>query len=538
MLDRQGSFGDWWRGAVIYQIYPRSFADSNGDGVGDLPGITAHLDYVARLGVDAIWLCPVFASPQRDFGYDVSDHTKIDPLFGTLADFDAMVARAHCLGLRVLIDQVWSHTSDRHEWFAQSRISRTAERADWYVWADPAADGTPPNNWLSVFGGAAWTWEPRRRQYYLHHFLSHQPQLNLQNPDVQDALLETGRFWLDRGVDGFRLDAVDFFTHDICLRSNPALPAGGPASAKLFGRQLHVHDMMQPQTGDFLSRIRTLTDSYPGAVTLGEVSSQDGAYERCRSYTGGSQLDMAYSLRPARGAFDWAGVSGLIREAARDGGWLAWSFSNHDVERAISRWNPAPGERPDPRFARLLMALQMTLRGSVLIYQGEELGLTEAELTQEQLQDPFGITYWPEFRGRDGSRTPMPWQAGADNGGFSDVAPWLPMPDAHRALAVDTQECDEGALLYDWRRFLSYRRAHGALVNGALIPLDLPEPFVGFIRQDAGEQVLCLFNLSGHEAMCPCAIAGAPDRLGPFGTSFVAGSNDLCWLSEKIVALI
>ncbi len=519
MLDRQG-IADWWRGAVIYQIYPRSFADSNGDGVGDLPGVTAHLDHVARLGVDAVWLCPVFTSPQRDFGYDVSNHTGIDPIFGTLADFDAMVARAHALGLRVLIDQVWSHTSDQHGWFARSRASRSDARADWYVWADPSPDGTPPNNWLSVFGGAAWTWEPRRRQYYLHHFLPHQPQLNLLNVAVQDALLETGRFWLDRGVDGFRLDALDFFSHDPALRSNPAARSSEPVPAKLFGRQLHAHDMMQPQTGAFLARIRALADEYPGAATLGEVSSQDGAYDRCRAYTGSGQLDMAYSLRPARGAFDWASVRSLVEEAARDGGWLCWSFSNHDVERAISRWNPSPGQAPDPRFARLLMSLQLTLRGSVLVYQGEELGLTEAELTREHLQDPFGIAYWPEFRGRDGSRTPMPWQATLAGSGFTETTPWLPIPNSHRLLAADAQERDETTLLHDWRRFLAYRRAHSALSSGGLRVLNLPEPLIGYVRHDIEEEVLCLFNLSDRPVELPGPLAGAPSSLAPFGTAF------------------
>jgi len=521
MLDFSGFRGDWWRGAVIYQIYPRSFADTNGDGVGDLPGVTAHLDHVARLGADAIWLGPVFTSPQRDFGYDVADHMAIDPIFGTLEDFDAMIAHAHALGLRVLIDQVWSHTSDRHPWFSQSRATATGGYADWYVWADASADGTPPNNWLSVFGGAAWTWEPSRRQYYLHHFLSHQPQLNLHNPAVQNALLQIGRFWLDRGVDGFRLDALDFFTHDPALQNNPAIAPGARVPAKLFGRQRHVHDMMQPETSAFLARIRELTDCYPGTVTLGEVSSQDGAFDRCRSYTREDvQLNMAYSLLPARQSFDWAGVRCLLHEAAAEDGWLCWSFSNHDVERAVSRWNPARGQPPDARFARLLMALQLTLRGSVLVYQGEELGLTEAELSEDQLQDPFGIAHWPAFRGRDGCRTPMPWIGGAQHGGFSSAAPWLPVPDAHLALAVDVQEQDQFRLLHDWRRFLAYRRAHPALTRGRLRVLDLPEPLVGFIRHDAYEQVLCLFNLSTANAAVPDGHAGAPAFLGPYGTAF------------------
>jgi len=508
---------EWWRGAVIYQVYPRSFADSNGDGIGDLPGLTARLSHIAGLGVDAIWLCPVFTSPQRDFGYDVADHQAIDPIFGTLADFDAMLARAHALGLKVLIDQVWSHSSDQHLWFRQSRAARTGPHADWYVWADPSPDGTPPNNWLSVFGGAAWTFEPRRRQYYLHHFLPHQPQMNLHNAAVQEALLRVGRFWLDRGVDGFRLDALDFFTHDPALRRNPASAPSAVPPAKLFGRQVHLHDMMQPETFEFLQRIRGLVDGFPGAVTLGEVSSQDGAFDRCRDYTAGDGLlHMAYTLRPSREKFDWAGMRALAAEAAVERGWLCWSFSNHDVERAVSRWNPAREGRPDPRFARLLMAFQLSLRGSVLMYQGEELGLTEAELLAEQLRDPFGIALWPEFRGRDGSRTPMPWEGGAAHGGFSTGAPWLPMPASHLDLAVDVQERDEAGLLHAWRRFLGYRRAHPALVRGGLRLLDMPEPLVGFVREDAEAPVVCVFNLSA-------APVGVPDlelELAAYGAVF------------------
>jgi alpha-glucosidase len=317
---------EWWRGATIYQIYPRSFFDSNGDGIGDLPGITAKLEHVARLGADAIWLAPFFVSPQADFGYDVADHLAVDPVFGTLADFDRLVARAHALGLRVLIDQVWSHTSERHAWFRSSRAGREGPHADWYVWADPQPDGTPPNNWLSVFGGPAWAWEPRRRQYYLHHFLRAQPALNLHNPDVADAVLACGRFWLERGVNGFRLDAVDFMLHDPQLRANR--PAGvGSVPAKLFGMQLHAFDMMHAGTANLLARIRRLLDDFPGSAALGEVSSQPGAFDRVRGATEGSRhLHMAYTLAPLRGGFDHASVCALIAEAAEPRGWPCWSF--------------------------------------------------------------------------------------------------------------------------------------------------------------------------------------------------------------------
>ena len=486
---------DWWRGAVIYQIYPRSFFDSNGDGIGDLRGVTARLDYVARLGVDAIWLCPFFCSPQADFGYDVSDHLAVDPVFGTLADFDALVARAHALGLKVLIDQVWSHTSDRHAWFLASRAGREDRHADWYVWADPQPDGTPPNNWLSVFGGAAWAWEPRRRQYYLHHFLRQQPALNLHNPDVMDAILESGEFWLRRGVDGFRLDAIDFMTHDRHLRPNPPapLPAGG-VPAKPFGLQRHLHDMMQPDTPGVLAQVRRLIDRFPGRTTLGEISSQDGAFERVRRLTAGDRhLHMAYTLRPLRGGFDHATLRALLAEmAANESGWPCWSFSNHDVERAASRWHPrgrAAGHDPD--FARLLMALLLSLRGSVSVYQGEELGLTEAELTFADLRDPFGIAYFPEFRGRDGSRTPLPWAGDAPQAGFTAGTPWLPVPAAHLPLAADRSQ-----LCHDWQRFLRFRRGCKALRRGRLLPLDLPAPLLGFVRECGGERVLALFNLA------------------------------------------
>ncbi|MGH7210014.1 MAG: alpha-amylase family glycosyl hydrolase, partial [Acetobacteraceae bacterium] len=515
----------WWRGAVIYQIYPRSFFDSNGDGVGDLPGICAKLEHVASLGVDAIWLCPFFTSPMKDFGYDVADHLAVDPVFGTMADFDRLLALAHALGLYVLIDQVWSHTSSHHPWFLDSR-TRDGGRRDWYVWADPRGDGTPPNNWLSVFGGAAWSWEPRRRQFYLHHFLASQPALNLRRPEVVDAILASGRFWLDRGVDGFRLDAIDFMTHDPELRSNPpasALP-GAPVPAKLFGLQDHIHDMLNPATFAVLGRIRALVDEYPGAATLGEVSSQPGAYDRVLAYTEGvERLHMAYTLRPLRCGLDHATLSDMLAEAAAAGedGWPCWSFSNHDVERAVSRWNPHRGRAaPDPRFARLLMALLLSLRGSVCLYQGEELGLTEPELGPEAMRDPFGVAYWPEFRGRDGSRTPMPWHPDRPHGGFTEGdTPWLPVPTEHAALAVAAQEADPEALLHAWRAFLAFRRASPALTRGALAMLDLPEPCVGFMRSEGTERVLCLFNLSDAPQIAAPGLPDAPPEvpLGPYG---------------------
>jgi len=322
---------DWWRGAVIYQIYPRSFQDSDGDGIGDLAGIVDRLSHIADLGADAIWISPFFTSPMKDFGYDVSDYCDVDPMFGRLADFDRVVDRAHALGLRVMIDLVLSHTSDAHPWFKESRRDRTNPRADWYVWADPKPDGTPPNNWLSVFGGPAWRWEPRRRQYALHHFLPQQPALNLADPATMDAMAEVMRFWLPRGVDGFRVDAIDFVAHDPLLRDNPA--AGlREIPSKLFAMQTHLHDMMGEGTDRVLARLRAETDAFD-AVLLGEFSSQPGAFARIARATAPGLLHMAYTLAPLRGAFGVAEARALVAASAHPDGWPCWSFSNHAAGR-------------------------------------------------------------------------------------------------------------------------------------------------------------------------------------------------------------
>jgi alpha-glucosidase len=509
---------EWWPGAIIYQIYPRSFYDSNGDGVGDLPGVTAKLDYVASLGVDAIWLSPFFLSPMRDFGYDVADHCAVDPIFGTLQDFDRLLARAHALGLKVMTDLVCGHTSDQHPWFRDSRAGRQQGRADWYVWADAKPDGTPPCNWLSVFGGSAWSWEPRRRQYYLHHFLASQPSLNLRYPEVVEALLEIARFWLDRGIDGFRLDAIDFLLHDEALRDNPprALPGGLPP-AKPFGLQQHLYDMMQEEPHALIERLRALADARPGTLLLGEVSSQDGAYRRIERYTGTRGLHLAYTLRPMRSGDAGEALGAALAEiaAAGKGDGVCWAFSNHDVERAASRW-AAEGEAAAPNSAgvRLLMALLLSLKGALCVYQGEELGLGEAVLAAEHLRDPFGIAYFPEFRGRDGSRTPIPWDGDAAHAGFTEGEPWLPVPPAHRAAGVARQEADPRSPLRAWRRLVAWRNTHPALIRGDLTLLDLPAPLVGFTRSADDERLLLIFNPSARAARVDVA---SPPEVTPLG---------------------
>ncbi len=507
----------WWKGAVIYQIYPRSFMDSNGDGIGDLAGITGRLDYVASLGVDGIWLSPFFTSPMRDFGYDIADYRGVDGIFGTLADFDAMLARAHALGLKVIIDQVYSHTSDQHAWFAESRQSQSGARADWYVWHDAKPDGSPPSNWQSVFGGAAWTWDARRGQYYLHNFLTHQPDLNVHNPAVQDALLDVARFWLDRGVDGFRLDAINFAMHHRELTDNPPVPEGVGRRTRPFDFQQHLYNQSHPDIVKFIERLRAVIDGYPGdRFTVAEVGGDDAEAEMKAFTAGDARLNSAYGFNflygeKLTGALvrevigGWPGAS----EAGEPGeGWPSWAFSNHDAPRAISRW-AAPDEAD--AMARMCLMLLFCLRGNIFIWQGEELGLPQAEVPFDRLQDPEAIANWPQTLGRDGARTPIPWagpagQTNAAHGGFSSGEPWLPMPDAHLDRAVSVQERDPGSILHLTRQLAALRRARPELRSGDFVSHASPEPLLHFDRgagagKGGGAGTLrCVFNL-GDEAL-------------------------------------
>ncbi|KAA0683997.1 alpha-amylase family glycosyl hydrolase [Roseomonas genomospecies 6] len=489
----------WLRGAALYQIYPLSFLDRNGDGWGDLDGVLEGIGHVASLGVQGVWISPFYPSPQKDFGYDISDHRAVDPRMGRLETVDRIIEAAHGHGLKVILDLVCGHTSDAHPWFTASRRSRAGEFADRYVWADPRPDGTPPNNWLSVFGGPAWTWEPRRRQYYLHHFLSSQPALNLHDEAALQALEDTAAFWLERGVDGFRIDAVDFFAHDPQLRSNPAAAwTAAEPPAKLFALQQHLYDMMHPAIHTVLGRLRAVVDRYPDRVLLGELSSQPGAGRRIASYCGPHGLHAAYTLSLAKHPFTAGNFAGALTGTP----WpeaICWSFSNHDVERAASRWLP-PGADPE-RFNALLAALFAALPGTVCLYQGEELALPNAVLAQEDLRDPFGIAYWPDFQGRDGSRTPMPWRAGAANAGFSSAAEtWLPLAPPHHAMAVDQQERRPGSPLHVWREAMRLRSRHPALRLGRVDAVEDSGSVLAFERAADGEELLAVFNLADQPA--------------------------------------
>jgi alpha-glucosidase len=525
---------DWWRGAVIYQIYPRSFQDSNGDGIGDLGGIVQRLPHIAGLGADAVWISPFFTSPMKDFGYDVSDYCDVDPMFGSLADFDAVIAAANTLNLKVMIDLVLSHTSDAHPWFARSRGDRTNDKADWYVWADPKPDGTPPNNWLSVFGGSAWAWDARREQYYLHNFLTSQPDLNLHCLAVQEALLEVVRFWLKRGVHGFRLDTINFYFADKYLRDNPSLPKelrndSIAPGVNPYNHQLHLFSKNQPENLDFLRRFRAELEPF-GAAAVGEVGDAQRGLEIMAEYTsGGDKVQMCYPfelLQPKRATAQVLEQTFARLTAAAPDAWPCWAYSNHDTVRHITRWGLSDAA------ARAYTTLLMCLRGSVCLYQGEELGLPEADIAFDDLQDPYGIEFWPEFKGRDGCRTPMVWEADNRLGGFSSAAKaWLPVPAEHLGRAVSRQADDPASMMAHYRAALALRRAHPVLRTGTMTPLVAQGDVVRFMRQDGAETLFCAVNLGDAPAdvalpegawtatgagLDLAPVQGATARLGPW----------------------
>ena len=534
----------WWRGGVIYQVYPRSFQDSNGDGIGDLPGIVRRLDYLAQLGVDAIWLSPIFESPQEDMGYDVSNYTDVDRLFGSLEDFDALVERAHALGLKVIIDQVLSHSSDKHPWFRESRVNQTNSRADWYVWADPKPDGTPPNNWPSVFGGRAWEWNPARRQYYFHNFLVSQPDMNFHNPAVQDAVLDVMRFWLERGVDGFRFDTVNYYFHDAKLRSNP--PARRkehlPYAVNPYDMQEHKYSKSQPENVGFLRRVRTLMDRFPDTTTVGEVGDSHKAVALMAEYTSGTdKLHMCYSFEFLGVEFSAAHFRSRIENFFAKGpdGGPCWSFSNHDVDRHVSRW-AAYGESP-MALGRQAAALLLSLKGSVCLYQGEELGLPQTDMLFEELTDPPGIRFWPEYKGRDGCRTPIPWNADEPEAGFTTGKPWLPIKQPQAVLNVAGEEADPESMLNFYRRVLTWRKGQDALVVGDIVFFNTAEPVLAFRRSAESGNMLCVFNLSPQALTVTVAdlapeaqpegvsgravLKGRRLTLGPNGFAFIADAS-------------
>jgi alpha-glucosidase len=522
---------EWWQNAVIYQIVPWSFLDTDSDGRGNLNGIIEKLDYIAALGVDAIWLTPIYESPMDDLGYDITDMVDIDPVIGDLKVFDKLLSLTHSRGLRMIVDQVWGHTSDRHFWFIESSKSRDNPKADWYVWADPKPDGSPPNNWLSAFNGdSAWAWEPKREQYYLFHFLRSQPKLNWNNPEVVDAILQRAKFWLDRGVDGFRIDAPNFFMHDEDLRDEPMRPEGSPMPDGIdpenpMAKMMFKYSFCRPEALDALKPVRELVDQYPSTVTLAEVTLCEDSIELSGEYVKGNhRAHLAYNsallVEEPISAELMRRTLERVENNFTNGG-NCWVVGNHDYGRLRGRWTgkDETGTPYPETFYHQAAAMLVAMPGALCLYQGDELGLSEARIPEDiavsQLQDPFGKALYPDVVGRDGSRTPMPWQATAISAGFSDLADtWLPVPDNHRPRAVDAQNEDPSSLLNTWRRLLHWRRRQPALMQGDCQILDTEPPIFAFVREAPQQRLLCIFNLSAdtayfnlNEEMLPCNTA-------------------------------
>ncbi|WP_185969124.1 alpha-amylase family glycosyl hydrolase [Aliiglaciecola sp. M165] len=491
----------WWKGACLYQIYPRSFNDSSGNGIGDLNGILEKLDYIADLGVDGIWISPFFLSPMKDFGYDVSDHTAVDPLFGDLNDFKNLVSACHQRNLKVIIDQVYSHTSDQHEWFKQSRLSKDNPYSDWYIWADAKADGSAPSNWQSVFSGPAWTWDNRRKQYYLHNFLTNQPDLNLHNPDVQEAIFDVAKFWLELGVDGFRLDAINYGMHNIELFDNPPNPLADKLTARPYTMQQQSNNMSHQDMPMFLEKFRQVLEQFDEVFTVAEVGGNEPTAVMKSYISANNKLSTAYS-------FDFLtmqNVSGLNLQkilqpwdTKDDEHWPSWAFSNHDVPRVLSRWSNG---QESPIKAKLFQTLLISLRGNIFLYQCEELGMRQASLPFHLLQDPEGIANWPDSMGRDGARTPMPWDHAKPNFDFTNTVPWLPadFASASAADSVSAQVDDEYSVLNYTKALIRLRKQSSALKYGEFHFIECATDVVIIKRIYRQEELLCVFNFSAQE---------------------------------------
>jgi len=485
---------EWWQHAVFYEIYPRSFADSNNDGVGDLKGITSKLDYLQDLGVDAIWISPCFPSPQVDFGYDVSDYENIDPMYGSMTDFDMLSREAKKRGIHIILDFVVNHSSDQHKWFLDSKSSRTSEHRDWYIWRDGKGPGQPPNNWNSDFGGSAWKFDPTTNQYYYHYFYTQQPDLNWRNPAVKDAMFDVTRWWYKRGVSGFRLDAVDTLFEDPNLHDNPVTgginPYGDPYEEKKYTTKL-------PEVHEALRGLRKVTDEYNG-VLIGETWTANIA--ELNKYYGESnnelQLPMDFlfttvnKLSPAEFRKQIAAVNSAS-------GWPTFVISNHDIVRSYDRYGD--GQHND-QIAKLMAGLYLTLRGTPILYYGEEIGMkTTPPTRKEDVKDPIGRTGWPKEKGRDGERTPMQWDESA-NAGFSTAAPWLPVPPTAKTHNVADESRDPESVLAFYKNVLKVRHTNKALLNGSYVPLNENDQNVlSYLRAYGDQAVLVALNMSGAE---------------------------------------
>ncbi len=483
---------DWWKTGIIYQIYPRSFQDTNGDGIGDLQGIRRRLDHLVDLGVDALWLSPIFVSPQKDFGYDIADYCAIEPAYGTLQDFDALLADAHARGLRLILDLVPNHTSDQHAWFQESRASKTSDKRDWYIWRDPAPDGGPPNNWMSVFGGSAWAYDEASGQYYYHAFLEAQPDLNWRNPLVREAIADVMRFWLDRGVDGFRIDVLWHLLKDDQFRDNPVNPHWKEGDAPV-DRLIQLYTTDLPEMDDIVRDLRRTVAAYDDRVLIGEIYLPT---ERLVRYYGqdAQGIHLPFNFALIETPWDARHIDDLIANyegVLPKDGWPNWVTGNHDKPRIATRVGPAQ--------ARIAAILLLTLRGTPTVYYGEEIGMEHAFFDDAEALDPFARQVPGFGLGRDGARTPMQWEPGP-NAGFTDGTPWLPATETGAARTVAGQWDDPASMLSLYRRLIALRRAHPALTTGSYRRLAAEGSLILYLREQDDERFLIGLNL-GPEPM-------------------------------------
>jgi alpha-glucosidase len=480
----------WWQSGAIYQIYPRSFCDADGDGIGDLRGIAQRLDYCASLGVDALWLSPIYPSPMADFGYDISDFTDIDPLFGTLAQFDELMADIKRRGMRLILDYVPNHTSDQHPWFKQSRSDRGSLKRDWYLWRDPAADGGPPNNWLSNFGGSAWQWDEHTGQYYYHAFLKQQPDLNWRNPEVIAAMHDVLRYWLKRGVDGFRVDVLWHLIKDDQWRDNPPNPDYGAAMAPHL-RFMPLYTTDRPEVQEVVSGLRRVIDEFDDRALIGEIYLP---LDRLMAYYGRdlSGVHLPFNFQLLQSAWNARGISHFIDEyegALPRGGWPNWVLGNHDNPRIASRVGLAQ--------ARVAAMLLLTLRGTPTLYYGDEIGMVNVAISADRVQDPFEKNVPDKGLGRDPCRTPMQWD-GSRHAGFTRGDPWLPVSDDHAVVNVREEDRDPTSSLSLYRKLLQLRRAHPSLSLGEYEPIAATGDLLAYVRRTTHERFLVVLNLGGE----------------------------------------
>lgn len=478
----------WWRDGIIYQIYPRSFCDSNQDGIGDLNGITSKLDYLAELGIDAIWLSPIYPSPDVDFGYDVSDYCAIDPKFGTMADFDCLLAEAHKRNIHLIMDLVLNHTSDQHAWFKESRSSRDNPYRDWYLWRDPSPKGGCPNNWQSCFGGSGWEYDSKTGQCYFHMFYKEQPDLNWRNPAVRQALLDVFRFWLDKGVDGFRLDVFNAYFKDSSFKDNP--PAWG---LRGFNRQNHVYDTDQPEMYPLLAEIREIVDDYPEKYIVGETFMSTP--EKAAQYVGKNRLHAAFNFKFQECKWNagcFFNVMQRWQQVLGEENWPNYVLNNHDVRRSATRY----GRGEDDERLKVAATMLLTLQGTPFLYYGEEIGMRDIPISRNEIQDPVGKHYWPFFKGRDGCRSPMQWDQSTFSG-FSTALPWLKLHQNYSNRNVAIQQDDPNSLLNFYIQLIKIRKSHPALQNGMFISLTYdPQTLLGYLRQNSGQTILVGLNFS------------------------------------------